>query len=575
MNNKSLRVETSLSGYELLNDPLFNKGTAFTEKERDEFDLHGLLPPHVSQFEDQVRRRYDAFRNLHTDLIKYTFLRGLQDTNEVLFYGLLTRNVEEMMPIVYTPTVGLGCQRFSQIFRKPRGLFLSLPHKNDIRKILSNPRFDNVEAIVVSDGERILGLGDQGAGGMGIPIGKLSLYTACAGLHPSTTLPIILDVGTDNKELLGDPLYIGWRHERVRGQEYDDFIENFVDAVRERWPHVLLQWEDFAIGNANRLLSKYRDQLCTFNDDIQGTAAIAVATLLSAVNVTGVPLTDQRIAILGAGSAGSGISALVVRAMIDAGLSEQEAFSRFYLVNRDGLLVAGMNGLQSFQLPFAQRRDRISNWKLGSPNQISFSDVISNARPTVLIGTSGQPKTFTEAIVREMARHVRRPIIFPLSNPTDRSEATPAEIDSWTEGRAVIGTGSPFPPLKRNGKAFRPDQTNNAYVYPGIGLGAIATESRRISDRMFTAAAHAIAAKSPAIQDPDANLLPPLRDIRELTFEVAVAVGKQAQTEGLTRLMSGQDISAAVQAKMWEPRYPTYKRLENGGISKSPWREKL
>ena len=575
MNNKSLRVETSLSGYELLNDPLFNKGTAFTEKERDEFDLHGLLPPHVSQFEDQVRRRYDAFRNLHTDMIKYTFLRGLQDTNEILFYGLLTRNVEEMMPIVYTPTVGLGCQHFSQIFRKPRGLFLSLPRKNDIRKILSNPRFDNVEAIVVSDGERILGLGDQGAGGMGIPIGKLSLYTACAGLHPSTTLPIILDVGTDNKELLGDPLYIGWRHERVRGQEYDDFIENFVDAVRERWPHVLLQWEDFAIGNANRLLSKYRDQLCTFNDDIQGTAAIAVATLLSAVNVTGVPLTDQRIAILGAGSAGSGISALVVRAMIDAGLSEQEAFSRFYLVNRDGLLVEGMNGLQSFQLPFAQRRDRISNWKLGSPNQISFSDVISNAKPTVLIGTSGQPKTFTEAIVREMARHVRRPTIFPLSNPTDRSEATPAELDSWTEGRAVIGTGSPFPPLKRNGKAFHPDQTNNAYVYPGIGLGAIATESRRISDGMFTAAAHAIAAKSPAIQDPDANLLPPLRDIRELTFEVAVAVGKQAQTEGLTRPMSGQDIAAAVQAKMWEPRYPTYKRLEKGGVSKSPWREKL
>jgi malate dehydrogenase (oxaloacetate-decarboxylating) len=562
MSNDPARVETSLSGYELLNDPLLNKGTAFTEEERDEFDLHGLLPPHVSQFDDQVMRRYDAFRSVSTDMVKYTFLRGLQDTNEILFYALLTRNIEEMMPIVYTPTVGLGCQHFSQIFRKPRGLFLSVPHKSDIRRIIGHPRFDQVEAIVASDGERILGLGDQGAGGMGIPIGKLSLYTACAGLHPATTLPVLLDVGTDNKERLGDPLYVGWRHERVRGAEYDDFIESFVDAVRERWPQVLLHWEDFAIGNANRLLSKYRDQLCTFNDDIQGTAAIAVATLLSAINVTGVPLSEQRVAVLGAGSAGSGISALVARAMIDSGLSEAEAYSRFYLFNRDGLLIEGMSALQPFQMPFAQRRDRLSDWKLETPAGISFADVISNAKPTVLIGTSGQPNTFTERIVREMARHVRRPIIFPLSNPTDRSEATPAELDKWTEGRAVIGTGSPFPPLKRNGKAFRIDQTNNAYVYPGIGLGAIATGSRRISDGMFLAAAHTIAEKSPAIHDSGANLLPPLRQIRELTFHVAVAVGKQAQKEGLTRPMSDEAVAAAVRAKMWEPRYPSYKRVE-------------
>jgi malate dehydrogenase (oxaloacetate-decarboxylating) len=572
MIDKQSRVETSLRGYELLNDPLLNKGTAFTEEERDVFELHGLLPPHVSQFEDQVRRRYDAFSGLQSDMAKYTFLRGLQDANEVLFYGLLTRNIEEMMPIVYTPTVGLGCQHFSQIFRKPRGLFLSVPHKLDIRRILGNPRFDHVEAIVVSDGERILGLGDQGAGGMGIPIGKLSLYTACAGLHPATTLPIILDVGTDNKKLLDDPLYIGWRHERVRGQEYDDFVESFVHAVHERWPHVLLQWEDFAIGNANRLLSKYRDQLCTFNDDIQGTAAIAVATLLSAVNVTGVPLGEQRIAILGAGSAGCGISALVVRAMIDAGVREEEARSRFYLVNPDGLLIEGMSELQSFQRPFAQRRDRISDWKLEEPSRISFADVITNFRPTVLIGTCGQPHTFTEGIVREMARHVRRPIIFPLSNPTDRSEATPAELDNWTEGRAVIGTGSPFPPLKRNGKPFRPDQTNNAYVYPGIGLGAIATESRKISDEMFIAAARAIAAKSPAINNSNANLLPPLHDIRALTFDVAVAVGRQAHVEGLTRPMSADEVPVVVHAKMWEPRYSSYELLDDGATVKSPWR---
>src|SRR5215471_500489 len=318
-------VETSLSGYELLNDPLLNKGTAFTEAERDEFDLHGLLPPHVSNLDYQVKRRLDAFRGLPSDMQKYTFLRGLQDSNEVLFYALLTRNIEEMMPIVYTPTVGLGCQQFSHIFRKPRGLFLSVPHKKDIRRIIGHPRYDHVEIIVVSDGERILGLGDQGAGGMGIPIGKLSLYTACAGLHPAATLPVILDVGTDNEKHLNDPLYIGWQHERIRGQDYDDFVDAFVDAVRERWPHALLHWEDFAIGNANRLLSRYRDQLCTFNDDIQGTAAIAVGTLLSAVNVTGVPLTEQRVAVFGAGSAGSGISALVAHAMIDAGLSEGEA----------------------------------------------------------------------------------------------------------------------------------------------------------------------------------------------------------------------------------------------------------
>jgi len=555
------RVETSLSGYELLNDPLLNKGTAFTEAERDEFDLHGLLPPHVAQLDSQVKRRLDAFRSLHTDMQKYTFLRGLQDSNEILFYALLTRNIEEMMPIVYTPTVGLGCQHFSHIFRKPRGLFLTIPHKHDVRRIIGHPRYDHIEVIVVSDGERILGLGDQGAGGMGIPIGKLSLYTACAGLHPATTLPIILDVGTDNEKHLVDPLYIGWQHGRVRGPEYDGFVESFVDAVRERWPHVLLHWEDFAIGNANRLLSRYRDQLCTFNDDIQGTAAIAVGTLLSAINVTGVPLTEQRVAVFGAGSAGSGISALVASAMIDAGLSEAEAYRRFYLVDRDGLLVEGMSGLQSFQVPFAQRRDHLCDWKLKTPTRIGLTDVIRNAHPTTLIGASGQPNAFTERIVRDMARHVRQPIIFPLSNPTERSEATPAELDSWTQGRAVIGTGSPFPPLKRGGKLFRADQTNNAYVYPGIGLGAIATGSRRISDGMFLAAAHAVAAKSPAIDDRGANLLPPLRQIRDLTFHVAVAVGKQAQTEGLTRPMSDEAVAAAVRAKMWEPRYPSYKRV--------------
>jgi malate dehydrogenase (oxaloacetate-decarboxylating) len=554
-------IETALSGYELLNDPLLNKGTAFTDAERDMFELHGLLPPYVTTLDLQVGRRIDALRPPATDILKYIFLRGLQDTNETLFYALLTRNIDELMPLVYTPTVGLGCQQFSRIFRKPRGLFLSFPLRDRIAGILANPRFDAVEAIVVSDGERILGLGDQGAGGMGIPIGKLALYTACAGLHPSTTLPILLDVGTDNRALLDDPLYIGWRHERVRGDAYDAFVASFVDAVRARWPHVLLHWEDFAIGNANRLLAKYRDRLCSFNDDIQGTAAIAVGTILSAINVTGLPLSKQRIAVLGAGSAGTGICALLLRAMVEGGLSEQEARGRFYLVDRDGLLTEGMKGLQPFQTPFVQNRERLTSWKLPASGPIGLGDVVANAKPTVLIGTSGQAHAFTETAVRTMAAETSRPVIFPLSNPTERSEATPADLIAWTDGRAVIGTGSPFPPTVRDGRPFRIDQTNNAYVYPGIGLGAIVVDASRISDGMFLAAARAIAALSPARRDPAANLLPPLADIRSVSFQVAIAVAKQAEAEGLVPRVSDQDLDEAVRAKMWEPVYATYRRL--------------
>ena len=560
-NQASQYVETALSGYELLNNPLLNKGTAFTEGERDAFDLHGLLPPHVTELDYQAQRRLAAFHGLGSDLARYVFLRGLQDTNETLFYALLRRNIEEMMPIVYTPTVGVGCQLFSHLFRKPRGLFLSIPHQDLIPRILSHPRYDHIEAIVVSDGERILGLGDQGAGGMGIPIGKLSLYTACAGLHPGTTLPVLLDVGTDNSDHLRDPLYIGWQHERVRGPAYDELVSIFVEAVRKRWPHVLLHWEDFAIGNANRLLAHYRDALCTFNDDIQGTAAIAVGTLLSAINVTGVTLTEQRVAVLGAGSAGTGICALLARAMVEAGLSERRARECFYLVDRPGLLLAGMSGLAPFQAPFAQDPARVAGWKLKARGTIDLEDVVANAAPTVLIGTSGQPGAFTEPAVRAMAKCAKRPVIFPLSNPTERSEATPADLDAWTEGRAVIATGSPFPPLKRGGKDVRIDQNNNAYVYPGIGLGAIAVRARRISDGMFLAAANAIAAQSPAKHDPAANLLPPLLDIRKLSFAVAFAVARQAQKEGCAEALSEEETAAAISAKMWEPVYAPYRRI--------------
>lgn len=451
---------TALSGYELLADPQLNKGTAFSEAERDAFDLHGLLPPSVLTLDEQVSRRLQALRGYETDLERYAFLRELQDTNETLFYALLVSNLEELLPIVYTPTVGEGCQHFSRLFRKPRGLFLSIPHKGRIDRILAHPRFDKVEAIVVTDGERILGLGDQGAGGMGIPIGKLALYTGCGGLHPATTLPILLDVGTDNPDCLADPLYIGWRNERVRGQEYDDFIEAFISAVVKRWPRVLLQWEDFAKNNATRMLDRYRDRLCTFNDDIQGTAAVATGALLAAINVTGVPLTEQRVAVLGAGSAGCGIASQIRAAMRDAGLSEREAATRFFMVDRDGLLLEGMTGLAPFQLPFVQNRQAIGDWKLSHPDKIGLLDVVRNARPTVLIGVSGQAGAFSEPIVRAMAEANKRPVIFPLSNPTSREEATPADIEAWTEGRALIGVGSPFPPITRDGARFkgRPDQ---------------------------------------------------------------------------------------------------------------------
>ena len=410
-------IETSLSGYDLINQPMLNKGTAFTDEERDIFGLHGLLPPHVGIIEDQIKRRLRALEGLPPGFEQYAFLRELQDVNETLFYALLARNIEKMLPLVYTPTVGEGCQRFSEIWRKPRGLFLSYPHRDRIAGILAHPRFDQVRCIVVSDGERILGLGDQGAGGMGIPIGKLSLYTALAGIPPSATLPILLDVGTDNQDRLHDPIYIGWCHQRVRGQDYDDFIESFVAAVIQRWPHVLLQWEDFAGGNAARLLERYRDRLCTFNDDIQGTAAVATATLLAAINVTGKPLKSQRIAMLGFGSAGVGIASLMVQAMEEEGLSQSQARSQVFAVDKDGLLVEGYADLHPTQQAFVKKREEVAGWTLAQPDKISLLDVIQNAKPTVLIGVSGQPGVFTEEIVRAMTEYADRPIIFPLSNP--------------------------------------------------------------------------------------------------------------------------------------------------------------
>jgi malate dehydrogenase (oxaloacetate-decarboxylating) len=555
-------LEVEVESYALVNMAILNKGTAFTEAERDVFSLHGLLPPHIGTLQDQAARRLNVLDKFAADIQRYAFLRDLQDTNETLFYSVLTSNLERMLPLVYTPTVGEGCQRFSEIWRKPRGLFISYPNRDKIRDILASSHFDKARIIVVSDGERILGLGDQGAGGMGIPIGKLSLYAACAGIHPEMTLPILLDVGTNNIQRLADPLYIGWRHERIRGPEYDDFIEQFVEAVTERWPTILLQWEDFAKGNADRLLARYRDKLCTFNDDIQGTAAVAAATLLATVNVSGTPLTEQRIVVLGAGSAGCGIASLLLQAMIDAGLAALEAKKRFFVLNSRGLLVEGMADLGDAQRPFVQTSSAISSWSLRNPGTVDLLDVVANARPTALIGVSGQPSAFTESIVREMAKHVERPAIMPLSNPSTRSEATPQQLLEWTDGRALIGTGSPFPPVSYGGRSFVAAQTNNSYIFPGVGLGIIASGARRVTDRMFMAGALALADMSATRGAANAPLLPPINSLRGVAFAVARKVAYQAQKDGVAEELGPAELDARIEKMMWVPEYRRYRRVE-------------
>jgi malate dehydrogenase (oxaloacetate-decarboxylating) len=552
-------LRLKLFGFTLLNHPRLNKGTAFTEEERDAFDLHGLLPPHVGTLDEQIARRRTVFDQLETPFEKYSFLRDLQDINETLFYALILSDIRAMMPIVYTPTVGEGCQRFSEIWRKPRGLFLSYPNKDRIEKILSHKRYDNVRAIVVSDGERILGLGDQGAGGMGIPIGKMALYTALGGIHHANCLPVLLDVGTDTEERLANPIYIGWRHKRVRGAEYDDFIETFVSAVEKRWPHVLLQWEDFAGSNAARLLSKYRDRLCTFNDDIQGTAAVVLATLLAAVKAAGTRLRDQRVAILGFGSAGIGIANLLRKALQDEGMSDAEARGHIYALGRPGLLVEGAEGIHDEQKEYVRPRKDVEGWQVADAKKIGLEEVVRDAKITVLIGVAGKAGMFTEEAVRAMAKNAERPIIFPLSNPTSKSEATPEDLLRWTDGKALIGTGSPFTPVKVGDREICIDQTNNSYVFPGLALGIVASRARRVSDAMIMTAAQTLAKLSPVEKERSANLLPPLAQSRTLSRVIATAVARQAIAEGLSDLPA-VEVDAAVAATVWEPKYVRYER---------------
>jgi malate dehydrogenase (oxaloacetate-decarboxylating) len=552
-------VQVSLSGFSLINSPRLNKGTAFSDHERDDFDLHGLLPPHVGSMDEQLERRMHVLDRQPSPFAKYSFLRDLQDINETLFYALLVRNVEKMLPLVYTPTVGEGCQRFSEIWRKPRGLFLSYPNRDRIASILNHSRYDGVKCIVVSDGERILGLGDQGAGGMGIPIGKMALYTALGGIHPENCLPILLDVGTDNEDRLKDPIYVGWRSKRVRGKEYDDFVETFVSAVKTRWPHVLLQWEDFAGVNAARLLSRYRHQLCTFNDDIQGTAAITAATLVSAVNVTGIPMEQQKIVVVGFGSAGLGVTDLLTQLIADRGIPIEEARKRFYAMDFWGLITENRQHVEVEQRPYARTEQEVQSWR--QPNgDITLFDVVRNVKPTVLIGLSGHAGTFSEQVVREMATHTARPVIFPLSNPTSRSEAAPQDLMNWTEGRALIGTGSPYAPVTFGGQTFHIAQTNNSYIFPGLALGIIASKARFVTDSMVKAAATELIRRLPTQTDKQAALLPPISQSRDFSRPIAQAVGLQAIKDGQAQVTGADALNAELDANFWEPEYVPYER---------------
>ncbi len=545
-------------GRYLLERPELNKGTAFMEEERRTLGLIGLLPPHVETLDEQVARAYEAFKRKDDDLERHIYLRALQDTNEVLFYRLLLDHIEEMTPLVYTPVVAQACRQFSHIYRRPRGLFISCPQCDSIPEILRNRPNPQVDVIVVTDGERILGIGDQGAGGLGIPIGKLSLYTLIGGIRPERTLPIVLDVGTNNAELLNDPEYLGWRHERITGSQYFDFVDQFVQAVKHELPGTCLQWEDFATPHARPILERYRDDMLTFNDDIQGTAAVALGTVLSAVSVTGGNLKDQQIVMFGAGSAGIGVADGLRAAMLEEGLSEEEARSRFRVIDRDGLLHSGRTDLTPEMSVYAQPSAQVSGWPKTSNGQTGLADVIGKIEATILIGLSAVGGAFTETIIREMARKVRRPIIFPLSNPTDQSEANAGDLIRWTEGRALVATGSPFAPVSYGGRSIPIAQCNNVFIFPAMGLGLVASGARRVTDSMMLAAARALAANSPALKDPSASLLPPLTDIRRVAAEIATAVGMEAQRCGQAPRLAESELRRRVATIQWTPAYPSF-----------------
>ena len=561
---ESIIIVTDQSGKDLMSDPVLNKGTAFTEEERTEFGLHGLLPPVVETLEQQSVRAYEAYKRKDDDLEKHIFLRSLQDTNETLFYDLLYRHIAEMAPIVYTPVVAQGCINFSHIYRRPRGIFLSYPLADKMDEIIEKNRpYRDVDVIVVTDGERVLGIGDQGAGGLGIPIGKLSLYTVIGGIDPKRTLPILLDVGTNNQERLHDPEYLGWRHERIMGQPYWDFVDKFVSCIKRKLPNVLLQWEDFAKPHARPILDKYRDSLCTFNDDIQGTAAVTLGAIYKTLKITGKKFSDQQVVILGAGSAGTGIAEYILQAMIAEGMEETKARRHFFILDSRGLLQTTSTNLTEVQQRFSHPSELVSSWKAKEGGHIGLAEVIKNISATILIGVSSQPGQFTEPIVKEMASKVNKPIIFPLSNPYDRAEAVPEDLVRWTEGRALIATGTGFPPVSFNGKTYRIAQCNNFYIFPAIGLAVSASGAKRVTDRMMIAAASALGnfqdAKSNNYSNAESPLLPPIESMRDVAIHIAIKVALQAQQDGVAPEMSEQQVSEQAQKRFWIPEYRNYK----------------
>ncbi len=555
--NRSLYIP--YAGPVLLEFPLLNKGSAFSMEERSNFNLLGLLPEVVETIEEQAERAWIQYQGFKTEIDKHIYLRNIQDTNETLFYRLIGNHLEEMMPVIYTPTVGAACERFSEIYRRARGVFISYQNRHNLDDILQNVPNHNVKVIVVTDGERILGLGDQGIGGMGIPIGKLSLYTTCGGISPAYTLPIVLDAGTNNQQLLDDPLYMGWRHPRITDDEYYQFVDDVIQAIKARWPDVLLQFEDFAQKNAMPLLNRYRNEICSFNDDIQGTAAVTVGTLIAASRGAGCQLSEQKIVFLGAGSAGCGIAEQIIAQIVREGLSEEEARQRVFMVDRFGLLTDGMPNLLPFQNKLVQKREQLQSWDTTS-EALSLLDVVRNVKPNILIGVSGQPGLFTEEIIREMHKHCPRPIVMPLSNPTSRVEATPQNILSWTDGEALVATGSPFSPVTVKGKQYPIAQCNNSYIFPGIGLGVIASGASRVTDEMLMAASETLAQHSPLVNNGEGPVLPELKDIQTVSRAIAFAVGKVAQEQGVAVKTSAEALLQAISDNFWLPEYRNYRR---------------
>lgn len=548
------------AGNALLELPLLNKGSAFSTEEREQFNLHGLIPNNIENIEEQTQRSYQQYLSFDNNLNKHIYLRNIQDTNETLFYNLLSQHLDEMLPIIYTPTVGEACQRFSDIYRRHRGIFISYAERQYIDQIIHNVNKKNVKVIVITDGERILGLGDQGIGGMGIPIGKLSLYTACGGISPAYTLPITIDVGTNNQELLNDPIYMGLKKPRIRGEQYYQFVEQIISAVRERWPNVLIQFEDFAQINAMPLLTQYRDKICCFNDDIQGTAAVTVASLIAASRALGKQLKDQTITFVGAGSAGCGIAEHIVRQMMDEGLSDHEARSRIFMVDRFGLMTDQQPNLLDFQQKLATPVNTISEWEY-SGQEIALLDVVKNAKPSILIGVSGQAGLFSEEVIKTLAKYYKHPIVLPLSNPTSQVEAQPKDIIEWTQGAAIVATGSPFAPVYFQGKTYTIAQCNNSYIFPGIGLGVIACGANHISDAMLMAASTALADCSPRLKNPAADLLPNINDIHQVSKFIAFKVAKAAMADGLAVPMSNDVLKNVIEDNFWTPEYRNYRRV--------------